>query len=232
MAESEKKTPAAVYVAWGTFKNAIEALAQAIPNRIDKTVYPGLNAAVVNQLLTGFKFLGLMEDTGKPTATLQALAVKDETDRKRQIDKLIRNRYADLFELDLEKTTPAELAERMEKSYGVTGDTRDKAIRFFLAAVAYADIPVSPLLKKVSNGGTAKKRPARKAKPPVPPTGGEQTATDGGNGGSSRVIKLNSGGTLTLSASLNYLALTSADRKFFSDLIDRLDEYERGTSQQ
>lgn len=225
MAEQEKKAPAAVYVAWGTFKNAIEALAQAIPNRIDKTVYPGLNPAVVNQLLTGFRFLGLIDDSGKPTSSLQGL-VKDEAGRKMQLDTIIRNRYADLFSLDLLKTTPLELTEKIEKSYGVTGDTREKAIRFFIGAVSYLGIPVSVLLKKASNGGPPRKKGPRKSKtPPAAPI--TEANHDQGVAGSSRAIKLKSGGTLTLSASLNYLSLSPSDRKFFGDLIDRLDEYEQ-----
>jgi Family of unknown function (DUF5343) len=156
----EKKTPAAVYVPWGTFKNAIEGLAQAIPNRIDKTVYPGLNPAVVSQLLAAFKFLGLTDENGKPTVALQALALKDEEARKQKLSMLLRQKYSDLFDLDLVKTTPAELAEKMEKSYSVTGDTREKAIRFFLAGVTYLGVPVSPLLKKTTsaNNGPRKKR--------------------------------------------------------------------------
>lgn len=231
MADQDKKVPAAVYVAWGTFKNAIEGLSQAIPNRIDKTVYPGLNPAVVSQLLTAYKFLGLTEDNGKPTGLLQSLAVRDEAIRKQQLESIIRLRYADLFNLDLLKTTPAELSEKMEKSYGVSGDTREKAIRFFLAATVYLGIPASPLLLKASsaNGGTRKKRApkARVATPPSPP-GNDPLAS---NNGSSRVITLASGGTLTLSASMNYLGLNPTDRKFFSDLIDRLDEYEKGAGQ-
>lgn len=227
MTENGKKQPAAVYVAWGTFKNAIDGLAQAIPNRIDKTVYPGLNPAVVNQLLTGFKFLGLTDDNGRPSSALQSIATKDESVRKQQLASLIRQRYQDLFELDLTKTTPAELAEKMEKSYNVTGDTRDKAIRFFLSALAYVGITVSSLLaKSSSNGAPTKKRRSSRPKAPIPPAPEVQQQSPS-DSGSSRVIRLVSGGTLTVVASLNFLALTPPDRKFFSDLIDRLDEYEK-----
>jgi hypothetical protein len=229
MADQDKKPSAAVYVAWGTFKNAIEALSQVTPNRIDKTVYPGLNAAVVNQLLAAFKFLGLIEDNGKPTASLLHLAVKEEGVRKQQLEAIIRHRYADLFSLDLQKTTPAELAEKIEKSYGVRGDTREKAVRFFIGAASYLGIPVSPLLKKATNGGIAKKRASRKIRAPNTPMPGiDRQTQQEGSGGSSRVIKLKSGGSLSLSATLNYLSLSPSDRKFFGDLIDRLDDYEKG----
>jgi Family of unknown function (DUF5343) len=228
----KKKHPAAVYVAWGTFKNAIDRLAQAIPNRIDRTVYPGLNPAVVNQLLAGFKFLGLTDDAGKPTPRLQALAVSDETERKRQFAALIRERYADLFGLDLLKTTPAELNERMESSYGVKGDTREKAVRFFISSLDYAGIPASGLLKKTggANGSTGlrKKRTFKpKASANEVSASISQRTDDSTGGGASRIITLKSGGTLTLSASINFLALKPSDRRFFSDLIDQLDKYEQ-----
>jgi hypothetical protein len=230
MADQEKRQPAAVYVAWGTFKNAIEGLAQALPNRIDKTVYPGLNPAVVNQLLTAFKFLGLTDDAGKPTQALDALAVKDESVRKHELGVIVRQRYSELFSLDLVKTTPLELQERMEKAYGVTGDTREKAIRFFLNAITYLGVHVSPLLKKATSNGAGAPRKKRTSKTKAqPPARVDSTRhPDESGGGSSRIITLKSGGTLTLSASLNFLALSPSDRKFFSDLIDRLDEYERG----
>lgn len=44
--------------------------------------------------------------------------------------------------------------------------------------------------------------------------------------GESRSVTLKSGGTLTLSASTKFLALSSADRKFVFELIDKLEEYE------
>lgn len=230
MEDHEKRQAAAVYVAWGTFKNAIERLSEAIPNRIDKTVYPGLNPAVVSQLLTAFRFLGLIEESGRPTAILQSIATKDESVRKQRLEAVIRQRYSDLFNIDLEKTTPAELAELMERSYGVTGSTRDRAIRFFLASLGYVGVRVSQLLKVTPNGGGVRKRRAPRPRA-VQPSVESVERPDRSDGGSSRVISLASGGTLTLLASLNYLALSPSDRKFFGDLIDRLDEYERGPEQ-
>ena len=44
--------------------------------------------------------------------------------------------------------------------------------------------------------------------------------------GESRSVTLKSGGTLTLSASTKFLALSSTYRKFVFELIDKLEEYE------
>src|SRR5689334_17195635 len=117
---------AAAYVAFPTFKTAIENMANAVvPNRIDRSAFPGFAGGVQSQLLASLKFLGLTNDDGRPTQLLHALAVKDESVRKQRLADLLRGRYADLFALDLTKTTPSELAERMGDSYGVSGDTKE-----------------------------------------------------------------------------------------------------------
>jgi len=41
----------------------------------------------------------------------------------------------------------------MEESYNVSGDTVEKAVRFFVSALNYAGIAVSPLLKKAGSNG-------------------------------------------------------------------------------
>ena len=81
----------------------------------------------------------------------------DEPVRKTQLRKIIQDRYSVLFALDLVKTTPAELAEKMSETYKVSGDTREKAIHL-LAAVTYLGIPVSSLLGKVKTSGNGSKK--------------------------------------------------------------------------
>ena len=47
--------------------------------------------------------------------------------------------------------------------------------------------------------------------------------------GTSRSVRLVSGGTLTLSADLDLFQLNQADRKFVFDLIDAMEKYEKET---
>jgi Family of unknown function (DUF5343) len=223
MTENQKLS--AVYVSWTTFNNAIASLTDVLPNRIDKTVFGTAAGGVQAQLLTGLRFLGLITTDGKPTEALRALAVKDEAERKKQIAKILKASYPDLFALDLAKATPGELREQITKSYGVSGDTTDRAIRFFIAAAEYADIPLSTLISKgkATSNGTRKPRRAPKPRkalisPPPPPS-------NFSGAGESKSVKLTSGGTLTISASLGFFKLSQKDRAFVFELIDKLDAY-------
>jgi hypothetical protein len=240
MADEEKKG-AAVYVGWTTFKNALDQLAQALPNRIDRTCFPGQAGGVQSQLLAALKFLDLIDDDGKPTRSLQSLADADsENARKEQFKKILETQYSKLFALDLTKTTPGELAETMGASYNVTGDTRAKAIRFFIAAVSWLNIPMSKLLLKgtpnaPNTTGTAPRR--RRVAARTRGNADEETEDDDESedetppsSGTARTVNLQSGGTLTISVSLDVLRLSSSDRQFVFGLIDKLEEYESKTS--
>ena len=227
MAESEK-TSAAVYISWKTFQNAIEQLSKAeLPNVIDKTVFIGMSFSNQNQLFTGMRFLGLIDDKNRPTPDLEALATQDEAARKHKLKEIIQHRYAELFALNLKKTPPDELDKKMAESYSVSGLTRDRAVRFFVGAAKYLNIEMSPLLAgKTANGsprGAVKKRVQRKqtfSSAGTPFNQGESTGT-------SKTVRLQSGGTLTLSATLDLFSLNTDDRKFVFELIDKLDGYQQ-----
>lgn len=226
---AENQPAAAVYVSWTTFKNAVEMLSHGVPNQIDRTTFVGLSGGVQNQLFAALKFLGLMRDDGAPTDTLHALAVPDETKRKEELRKLIKERYAELFALDLAKATHQQLNDRMASAYNVSGDTKDKAVRFFLSALGYLEIQVSRFIQiPGANNGSAprvKRRAAPKQR--VAANAAETPPNPGKPAGTSREITLRSGGVLTLSASLDLFSLTPDDRTFVFDLIDRLEKYEK-----
>lgn len=230
---SDETTSTPAYIPWKTFTNTLDALAQNMPNRIDRSAFPGQSGAVQYQLLLTLRFFGLIAEDGKPTPTLLGIAVADDSARKAALRKLIEQKYQPLFALNLMKTTPAEFAEKMTEAYNVTGDTRLKASRFFLAALAYLGIEVSERLlrdrTKVLGSGTTTRR---RRTPRQDDAGTDEHDAEEGEAelaqqaGESRSVTLKSGGTLTLSASTKFLALSSADRKFVFDLIDKLEAYE------
>lgn len=234
MADQEPKQ-AAVYVAWVTFKNAIERLAtQGLPNQIDKSVFNGLAWSVQAHMLTSFKFLGLIHEDGKPTEALKGLAVPDEADRKRALEKILRERYSALFDLDLTKATPDQVNAVIGEAYGAGGATKVKAVRFFLAAAEYVGAPVSPLLMKSkpkvgASGGVAsarrrrtKNKAATEENPPPPPPPPQGPAAS-----LSRSIDFGDGVTLTLVATGNVFSAASPDRKFILDLVDMMERHEK-----
>jgi hypothetical protein len=231
MNEAQKQT-SAVYVGWMTFKNAIEGLAQGVPNVIDRTAFPGQSGGVQSQLLAGLKFLGLTDDDGVPTLDLHRLAVEDEAARKEVLGEILRKRYADLFALDLQKATSGQLSDVMGRSYSVSGDTKNKALRFFLAAAKYAGVPMSRFLNDAKTPRprttSAPPRVRNGTKSPAPTS----TKADATSGGTSRTITLLSGGCLTISVSVNLFDLSGDDRKFVFGLIDSLAEYQSAAAEQ
>ncbi len=218
--------PAAAYVAWGTFNNTLDQLAQGVPNRIDKSVFPGLSGGVQSQLLAGLKFLGLIDDDGKPQPALEKLATADEAARKIALCNVLEDRYADLFAIDLTNATPAQLGEAMGESYNVSGATREKAVRFFLSAAEFAEVPLSTLLRGKRRAATGTRSVRRKAARKKTPNRGAGAAPPPASGGTAKTVRLQSGGTLTLSASLDLFSLNAADRGFVFELIDRMESYQ------
>jgi hypothetical protein len=234
MAEETKR--AAVYVPWGTFKNALEQLSNGIPSRIDRSVFTGMAWNVQNQLFAGMKFLGLIKDDDAPTSLLDDLVKGTEEDRRAKLRKILEERYADLIAMDLTKATRAHFEERLGELYSVSGDTREKASRFFLNAASYVGIPLSSFIAPAKDGSAngakrpraigSRPRATRKAAAPTPPAAEESSTPSG----TSKTVSLASGGTLTLSATLDLFSLNAGDRKFVFELIDKLENYGKQVS--
>lgn len=222
---AEPKRPTAPYGAFSTMKrNAIEAFVEGVPERIDRSAFPGLAWNAITRLIGGLKFLGLIDDDGTPTPALLKLAVPDEAVRKAELEKLLRASYSEVFKLDLARTTPALLADTLGGAYNAAGDTREKALRFFLQAVVYAGVPVSPLLLRDQTRKPAVRIKRRAtARPSDAPLPTERTPEP--SAGATRTIHLASGGRLTLTAAIDFLALTPSDRAFVFELIDKLATY-------
>lgn len=234
MAEESKRS--AAYVPWATFKGALDQLAQGLPSRIDRSVFPGMAWNVQSQLFAAFKFLGLLTGEDQPTPALADLVSGGaEDERKSKLKKVVQHSYSELISLDLTKATRAYFQEKLGELYSVTGDTRVKAARFFVSAASYTGIPLSAFIMPAANGsgGSVKRRAAssrpRSATkkttspaPPAPPLDPEKPS------GTAKTVTLESGGTLTVSATRDFFALNAADRKFFNTIIDQLEAYESG----
>jgi hypothetical protein len=155
---SDKEQQAAVYLGWTTFTNVImNGFAQGLPSQIDKSLFPGQSGSAQGQLMAGLKFLGLIDEKGVPTNALREIIDPDEAKRKRALARIIKERYSAVFAIGIEKATMQQLYDTMADKYNVSGDTREKAVRFFLAACKFAEITVSPYLAKGNT--TMRKRP-------------------------------------------------------------------------
>lgn len=228
MPDKNGKSNTIPYAPYKTFVATLDSFANFLPHRIDASIWPSYSGGMRNQLLNTYKFLGLVNDDGTPTADLKKLA--DEKDNRGvTLREILKRSYVNLLKLDLSKATPSSLDEELRK-YGVEGDTRRKATAFFLTAAKAAGIPLSPLL--TARGGMATTRPKsssrQKTKNDGPGNQAEvrKSTTSQSEGGQGKTIKLESGITVTLSSSADLFSMTKADRQWVLGLLDMLDQYE------
>lgn len=227
MPDSEKKNPVA-YVPFKTFLAAVEGLERGIPHQVDTSVWPTYSGAIKSQLLGSFKFLGLIDDAGRPMPELKNL-VEDKANRKAILRKILESRYSKVVGVGLAKMTPRQFEDLM-REYGMEGSTHQKVVSFFIKAAKYAELPMAPLLGKKARSPTRKRK-----------SGGEETNGNrveqpdnqempgAATNGRSKTVTLKSGGQLTLILSVNVFDLSSNDREFVFGMIDKLQNYEKGT---
>jgi len=219
-------TTPAPYLPYLTFNSAIESLEHGIPTKIDRTIWRNQSGLMQTQILMALRFLGLVNGEDRPTEALHLL-VSDKQSRSAVMKTLLHNSYGLLLEHDLTKMTPKMLDDEMEM-YNVSGETKRKAVTFFLKAAKFAEIPMHPLLSsQVRNTGPRKKRGAT-AKPDKNGQFKVAITPDTETGVTTkraREIKLASGGTVGLSLSYDPFSLSEEDRKFVFELVDKLKAY-------
>ena len=74
-----------------------------------------------------------MDANNKPAPALQKLVKSKDEERKQQIKMLLEVGYPEIMMHDLSTMTPRMLDEQLDK-YNVSGDTKKKAVTFFLQA--------------------------------------------------------------------------------------------------
>jgi antitoxin component of MazEF toxin-antitoxin module len=226
MAEEIVKNTPAAYLPFKTFMSALESLEQGLPKKLDRTIWRSQSGIVQSQIMMALRFFSLVNEYDEPTPALQRL-VDGKEKRKEHVAALLRHAYRDVVEHDLTKMTPRMLEQAMDQ-YNVSGDTRRKAVGFFLRAAKFAEIPMHPLLMgqiRETGTGTRKKK-AKSAKPNEPNGGGPSTQTFPPVVDASRkTIQLASGGAVTLEISANPFLMSASDRTFVFELIDKLHTY-------
>lgn len=219
MAEEDPKVVPAAYLPFKTFISSIDALQQGIPRKLDRTIWR--QAGIVQgQIMMAFRFFKLINESDEPTPALHQL-VNHPSTRPQQIAALVQQAYSDVLAHDLTKMTPKMLDEAMSK-YNVQGDTKRKAMAFFIRAAKYAEMPMLPLLAaqtRNSNGVRRKRKPIVVEPVPVGPR--SQSA---GN----TIIKtvlLPSGAKISLHIDAQWLDLSPAERDYVFGLVDFLQNH-------
>jgi hypothetical protein len=230
MAETNSKQIAAPYVPFKTFLATLDSFATFLPDQINTSIWPNYSGGIRSQLLSTFKFFGLVKEDGSYTPDLKRLA-DDREGRPALLREIMKRSYVELLKLDLSKATPSGFDAELRK-YGQEGDTHRKVMAFFLSAAKFAGIPLSPLI--VKRGGmtiTRNKRPgAGKAKDGGGQSGRVVIPPGTPSGAPIRTVQLGNGITVSLSASADSFQMTSTDRQWVNSILELFEEYETENS--
>ena len=234
------------YLPFTTFRSAVQNLrTHGLPDKVDRTTWASRSGGEQKQLLSGFKFLGLIDSGTNTQPVLRKLvdAPENSQQEKEILGTVMREGYAKVFELDLKTATIGQVQEKIG-SYGPTGATRKRAARFFLKAAQYCGVDLSSRLtgglrsrsedsneNPEENGALAPPTPTRprrrrRTSAPLAPEGHEEKPS----GTAVKTVRLgNTGGTLTLSGTFNPLELDGDERKLVYDIVDLMKQYEQKT---
>lgn len=132
------------YFPWPALPALVQRMAtHGPPTRIDKSYLDNQSGGMQTAILSGLRWLGLIHEDGRLTDTFIQLAEADEAQRKEAITNLLRSRYGPILELGTQNATQLQLEEAFKTEFGAQGETRRKAVAFYLKAAAYAGVPVS-----------------------------------------------------------------------------------------
>jgi hypothetical protein len=146
MAKSTDEVGTPPYLPWVTFVGFLRLLkTTSIPTRVDATVLKGRSGSDQSGIKTALRHFGLISVDGTVTQKLRDLvASMDSDDWKTVLGDLLIGSYDEITEkVDLDNGTLGELQDAFAQRGGVTGSVRDKAIRFWLAAMRDAGMSLS-----------------------------------------------------------------------------------------
>jgi hypothetical protein len=213
----------APYLPFKTFLSSLEPFSQSIPPRIDRTLW-NQSGFTQGLIMNAYRYFHLVDVTNKPTPLFQQLVKSKNESRKEEIKKLIQIGYPDIVSLhDTATMTPKILDELMEK-YNVTGETKKKAVTFFLQAAKFAEIPLSNFLaEKIRSTSGTRRRPATVSTSSNRVMSGTPSGIANTN---TKRISLASNGTIEMTISYDPFSISKDDREFVFELIDKLQQYD------
>ena len=173
MLERTRSSGTPPYTSYRTFKTFIEDLHEhGVPSRIDRSVLTRFSGVVGTQLMHALRFLGLIEDDGRPTERLKGLVKAHGTGSwPEKLLELLGHEYAPMFAIDLETATPSHFNEAFRKAFPAADAVVQKCVTFFLYAANDAGVRISGRVLKgrKPRSLTPRRKPAKPASayPPI-----------------------------------------------------------------
>lgn len=223
MAEDRKDV--AAYIPWKTLLTATEILEQGLPQKLDPSAFPSFSGSIRSWTLSAFRFLGFTDGNGYVQPRLREW-VDNPAGRPDTMKDILAEKYPKLLTLAAEHGTVNQMREAIA-DLGVSGTTAQKAIAFFLRAAEFAGFAVPVTWTKAKLTVSAPRNRARPKPLVKKPAVGMQPAPVAGSV-TTKVVRLESGGSVTLIIDANPWTTTVEDREWVFGLVDALNAYETG----
>jgi Family of unknown function (DUF5343) len=145
MLERTRSSGTPPYTSYRTFKTFIEDLHErGVPSRVDRSVLTRFSGVVGTQLMHALRFLGLIEEDGRPTPRLKELVNAHATGHwPETLLQRLRQEYAPMFAIDLETATPSHFNEAFRRAFPAADAVVQKCVTFFLYAANDAGVKIS-----------------------------------------------------------------------------------------
>lgn len=204
--ETKKALPP--YIAFKTLTDLVERMErEEPPTRVDPSYLDSYAGGYRPTVISNLQTLGLLNKESEPTDDLKALVTGTEADRKKLIGEMVQKLYTDVLALGM-NSTQGQFLEAFA-AMGAHGDTRRKAISFFLKAAKFGGVDTGQHWKTppASANGTIRRRIAKTPKPDEAP--GATVPLDASNpgGGEVVVVDLGDAGRVTVNVEVKWLQL-------------------------
>lgn len=121
---------------------------ERIPNPIDQSTWNGrFYGSDARNIVSAFRFLGLIDQNGQPTRLLFDLTAARNTDRwEDELRRMLATAYSELLRHDTTSMTSSQLFRVFRETYGMRGTSIRACTSFFLHAAQEAQLPINPFL--------------------------------------------------------------------------------------
>lgn len=215
------------YFSFQTFWSFLTALAsKPLPPQIDRSMMDGKSGTDQASLLAAMKFFGLIDQDQRVQHGLQEMAAATEDARKRAFASLLRQKYPRQFEISEQNGTEKLLSDSFEDVWSYTGDTRRKAMTFFLHGSRFVGLDLSAHfpVTRMGSGRTPASKPkgATKRASGRPPRGGSGSPSTPAKNDPGIDISLGDFGSIHIDVAVRWLDMPDDDvdtlRKAIADL--------------
>lgn len=158
------------YISFKTLFNLWQRLGEdGFPARIDKSFLESTAGGYATVVIASLRWLGYLHEDGRPTDSLKAVVAAGETERKTLFAATLRDLYPGLEDKAKGNETQAQLLEYFAETWSLAGDTRRKAIAFYLAAAKWSGVKTGTLWKTPPSGSGSGRRSSAPKAPKVDP---------------------------------------------------------------